>query len=372
MGPKRNDSGSDPADVVKRLYLLLEISRDIGREISLKELLTTLTEKTAAALSSERGAVFLYDEGTDELWSIVAMGELGEIRFPADRGIAGWVFRNRRSLVVPDAYADARFNPDVDKKTGYRTRNMICSPIMDAGEECIGALELLNKTAAGYGPDDLEFLEALSGHAAVAIKNARLFEERARMFDSLIDVLGESIESRDPYTAGHSREVMEYSVGIAEELGLDEAQKEVIRYAALLHDYGKIGIPDNILRKRDVLTDEEYEIIKNHVVYTREILGKIAFEKKLRSVPAVAGSHHERLSGSGYPGALRGREIPLGGRVISVADTFQALTSDRPYHRAISAAEALAMLDRDMDVEYDGEVVRALRRYLVKRGLLPE
>ena len=289
----------EAADVVRRLTMLLEISRVITREIGLENLLMTLTEKATAAIGGERGAVFLYDEDTDELWSIAATGETEEIRFSAERGIAGNVARTPEALIVPDAYADPRFNPDVDRETGYRTRNIICSPIIDMEGGCVGVVEVLNKIDGDFNDEDLEFLDALSSHAAVAIKNARLFAERKAMFDSLIDVLADSIESRDPYTAGHSRAVMNYSIGIAEEMGLDESEIEVIKYAALLHDYGKIGIPDEILRKPDGLTEDEYDIIKRHVVYTREILGKIAFEKKLRLIPEIAGKHHERLSGNG-------------------------------------------------------------------------
>ncbi len=190
------------------------------------------------------------------------------------------------------------------------------------------------------------------------------------MFDSLIDVLGDSIESRDPYTAGHSREVMRYSVGIAEEMGLDEDEVEVIKYAALLHDYGKIGIPDEILSKPNDLTDDEFETIKRHAVYTREILGKIAFEKKLRAVPEIAGSHHERLTGEGYPDGLSGEEIPLGSRIIAVADAFQAMTSDRPYRGAKTAGDAVSELKAGISVDYDGDAVGALVLVLIRNRVL--
>jgi putative nucleotidyltransferase with HDIG domain len=361
---------TDETGAVRRLTVLLEITKAVTGEVELEGLMMTLAEKAAAAVGGERGAVFLFDEDTDEFWSIAATGESEEIRFPADRGIAGHVARTGESLIVHDAYADPRFNVDVDKKTGYRTRDIICAPILEADGECIGVVEVLNKADGAFDEDDVDFLEAISGQAAAAIRNVRLFEERKRMFDSLIDVLGDSIESRDPYTAGHSREVMRYSVGMAEEMGLDEDEVEVIKYAALLHDYGKIGIPDEILGKPNRLTEDEFEIIKQHVVYSREILGKIAFEKKLRMVPEIAGGHHERLTGGGYPDGLSGEEIPLGSRIIAVADAFQAMTTDRPYRRAMTPADAVSELKAGVGVDYDGEAVNALVVFLVKNGVL--
>jgi putative nucleotidyltransferase with HDIG domain len=363
---------TDETDAVRRLTVLLEITKAVNGEVELEGLMMTLAEKAAAAVGGERGAVFLFDEDTDELWSIAATGESEEIRFPADRGVAGHVARTGESLIVHDAYADPRFNVDVDRKTGYRTRDIICSPILETDGECIGVVEVLNKADGAFDEDDMDFLEALSSQAAAAIRNARLFEERKRMFDSLIDVLGDSIESRDPYTAGHSREVMRYSVGIAEEMGLDEDEVEVIKYAALLHDYGKIGIPDEILGKPNDLTDDEFETIKQHVVYSREILGKIAFEKKLRAVPEIAGSHHERLAGGGYPDGLSGEEIPLGSRIIAVADAFQAMTTDRPYRRARTPADAVSDLKVGIGVDYDGDVVGAFVVFLTRNGVLED
>jgi len=370
MSRNSEKNETDETGAVRRLTVLLEITKAVTGEVELEGLMMTLAEKAADAVDGERGAVFLFDEDTDELWSIAATGESEEIRFPADRGVAGHAARTGESLIVHDAYADPRFNVDVDKKTGYRTRDIICSPILETDGECIGVVEVLNKADGAFDEDDMDFLEALSSQAAAAIRNARLFEERKRMFDSLIDVLGDSIESRDPYTAGHSREVMRYSVGIAEEMGLDEDDVEVIKYAALLHDYGKIGIPDEILGKPDGLTGDEFETIKQHAVYSREILGKIAFEKKLRAVPEIAGSHHERLTGGGYPDGLSGEEIPLGSRIIAVADAFQAMTTNRPYRGAKTPGDAVSELEAGIGVDYDGDAVGALVVFLTRNGVL--
>lgn len=370
MSRNRKKNKTDETGAVRRLTVLLEITKAVTGEVGLEGLMMILAEKATAAVGGKRGAVFLFDEDTDELWSIAATGESEEIRFPADRGIAGHVAQTGESLIVHDAYADPRFNRDVDKKTGYRTRDIVCVPIMETDGDCIGIVEVLNKADGEFDEYDMEFLEALSSRAAAAIRNARLFEERKRMFDSLIDVLGDSIESRDPYTAGHSREVMRYSVGIAKEMGLDENEVEVIKYAALLHDYGKIGIPDEILSKPNDLTDDEFETIKRHAVYTREILGKIAFEKKLRAVPEIAGGHHERLTGEGYPDGLSGEEIPLGSRIIAVADAFQAMTSDRPYRGAKTAEDAISELKAGIGVDYDGDAVGALVHVLIRNGVL--
>jgi len=190
------------------------------------------------------------------------------------------------------------------------------------------------------------------------------------MFDSLVDTLAETIESRDPLTAGHSRNVMAYAVGTAKKLGLPPEDVEVIRYAALLHDYGKISLPDDILRKPTTLTPAEYEVIKKHVFYTQQILARIHFEERLKEVPKVAAHHHERLDGSGYPEALGGDDISMGGKIIAVADAFDAMTSRRHYRGPMTVPQAVDVIAEGAGSQYDVEIVGALKRFLIEEGRL--
>ncbi len=354
----------------KRLRTLLEISRAFSKEVELSALLTVVARRTSEAIGVERTSVFLHDRERHELWTVVAEGELREIRMPEDAGIAGWVAMQGEPAVVSDVTNDPRWNKEIDRRTGYTTRNILCVPMDDPQGERLGAFQCLNCAAGTFTEDDVKFLQAIASQAAIYIQNVHLLEARKRMFDSLVDTLAETIESRDPLTAGHSRGVMKYAVGAAKKLGLPPEDVEVVRYAALLHDYGKIGVPDHILRKPTTLTPTEYEIIKRHVLYTQQILARIHFEERLRHVPAVAAHHHERLDGSGYPKGLRGYDISRGGKIIAVADVFDAMTSRRHYRGPMSVTQAVELIGEGAGSQFDADVVEALRRFLTEEGSL--
>jgi len=359
----------DDVDAHRRNAVILRILRSIGSARSIRQLITLLARETRIVLDCQRASVFLYDADEEELWSLVAEGESDEIRFPADTGIAGHVFETGHPLVIGDVPADPRFNPEIDARTGFTTRQLITAPIIGPGGEKVGVFQLVNRLEGEFDAGDLEFLEAIAGEAAVTIQNFQMLESRRRMFEGLVNALAESIESRDPLTAGHSYQVMLYSVETARELGLDSGQIETIRYAALLHDYGKIGIPDSILKKEGTLSDDERTIIRTHVEHTEKILSRIEFERGLRDVPRFAVEHHERLNGSGYPRGLAGDDISLGGRIIAVADVFESLTSQRHYRSPMPFPEALAVTREGAGELFDPEVVEAFVRVLSRLGL---
>jgi HD-GYP domain-containing protein (c-di-GMP phosphodiesterase class II) len=303
-----------------------------------------------------------------ELWSRIAQGLRDlEIRFPMHLGIAGSVATTGETINIPDAYQDSRFNPEVDRKTGYRTRSILTMPMRNKRGEVIGVFQCLNKEGGAFTREDEQLLEALSSQTAIAIENAQLYEDQKKQFNSIIEVLASSIDARDPYTAGHSQRVMEYTVGTAEEMNFSKKGLEVLRLAALLHDYGKIGVHDAILRKPGNLTKEEYQAIQEHVVKTKEILENLYFSEDLKEIPVIAAFHHERVDGTGYPFHLRDGEIPLGGKIMAVADVFDALTSNRPYRNPCTTEEAFAMLEEGIGKHFDGEVVTAFKIYFNKR-----
>jgi len=357
------------AEAHRRNAVILRILRSIGSAHSIRQLITLLARETRIVLNCQRASVFLYDPDEEELWSLVAEGESDEIRFPVDTGIAGHVFETGQPLVIADVPSDPRFNPEIDARTGFTTRQLITAPIIGPGGEKVGVFQLVNRLEGDFDAGDLEFLEAIAGEAAVTIQNFQMLESRRRMFEGLVNALAESIESRDPLTAGHSYQVMLYSVEAARELGLDSGQIETIRYAALLHDYGKIGIPDSILKKDGALSNGERAIIRTHVEHTEKILSRIEFERGLRDVPRFAVEHHERLDGSGYPRGLAGEDISLGGRIIAVADVFESLTSQRHYRSPMPFPEALAIIRKGAGDLFDREVVEAFVRVLSRLGL---
>jgi uncharacterized protein (TIGR02266 family) len=210
---------------------------------------------------------------------------------------------------------------------------------------------------------DKSLLMGIAPVIGVAIRNAELLLSKDKEFRSTLQVLAASIDARDPMTAGHSEKVTEYSVGICEEMRLDFEFRECVRVAALLHDYGKIGVPDSILKKEGRLTKDEYEIIKTHTLQTRDILQQINFEGKYQEVPEIAGSHHEKWDGTGYPLGLKGELIPLGARIVAVADFFEAITSKRHYRKPMPIDVAIDLLLKESGTSFDEEVVEAFIRY---------
>jgi len=348
-------------------FLLQEIRSSLERTTGLLQL---IMEKTSHLLHADRSTVFLIDRERKELWSKIAQGlQDQEIRFPMHLGIAGSVATRGEIINIPDAYQDVRFNPEVDKKTGYRTKSILTMPMKNKLGEIIGVFQCLNKKEGVFTKEDERLIEALASQTAIAIENAQLYEEQKKQFNSIIEVLASSIDARDPYTAGHSQRVMEYSLGTAEEMNFSKKRLETLRVASLLHDYGKIGVHDAILRKPGILTEGEYRDIQEHVVKTKEILENLYFSRDLREIPMIAAFHHERIDGTGYPYHLRNGEIPLGGRIMAIADVFDALTSRRPYRNPSSPEEAFALLEAGIGKHYDGEAVAAFKRFFFRKKM---
>ncbi|HOA04799.1 MAG TPA: HD domain-containing phosphohydrolase [Candidatus Fermentibacter daniensis] len=347
-----------------RLESLLKILKAISRVRDLNTLLALLASETSACLGAERSTVFIYDRARNELWSIIAEGMDRQIRIDATSGLAGHVLGTGSTLITGDVSRDGRFDPSVDRSTGFTTRNALTVPIRNTRGEVTGVFQAVNKSGGGFSMEDADFLEAVAAEAGVTIENVSLYEHRRSMLESLIKALAESIEARDPLTAGHSENVMKYAGGISRHLGLSATLTREIEYAALLHDYGKIGVPDAVLRKPDPLDENEIGVMRSHVERTGRILSSIDFEEDLESVPQFAVEHHERLDGSGYPAGVSGDAISIGGRIIAVADVFEALTAKRHYRDPMDPREALGTIRAAAGTAFDAEVVDALQSYL--------
>lgn len=347
------------------LVSLVKIGRSINALTDINVLLKVIAEETKVAMQADRCTVFLFDKEHNELWSKVALGmDSQEIRFPADKGLAGYVVRTGESLNIEDAYNDERFNPEVDKETGYKTKTILCMPIKNNNQEIIGAFQVLNKAQGIFTKNDEDLLVAIGGSASIALENAKLFEKQKEMykeqkllFESFINTLAASIDARDKITAGHSSRVKLYSMLIVDELGLDEKTKEIIEKAATLHDIGKIGIRDSVLQKEGKLTDEEYKHIQEHVQITHNILEKICLTEDFTQISEIACSHHEKYDGSGYYRHLKGEEIPYGGRILAVSDVFDAITSRRHYRDKMPIANVINILIKDSGTHFDKSIV---------------
>ncbi|MBR1753864.1 GAF domain-containing protein [bacterium] len=347
------------------LVALLKIGHEIAAETDIDVLLRVIAQETRIALKADRCTVFLYDKDKDELWSKIALGlDSQEIRFPASKGLAGHVVKTGQTINIRDAYADSRFNPEIDKQTGYKTKTILCMPIKNHNQEIIGAFQVLNKFDGVFNDDDEELLVAIGSSAGISIVNAQLFqrqqqmlEEQKQIFDSFIDTLATSIDAKDSITAGHSSRVRMYSGLIAEQMGLSLKEKEIIETAATLHDIGKIGIRDSVLQKEGKLTDEEYAHIQKHVEITHNILQKIHMSEDFKLVTEIACSHHEKFNGMGYYRKIAGTNIPLGGRILAIADVFDAITSKRHYRDKMPMVNVLKIFVTDNNSHFDKSIV---------------
>lgn len=364
---KQVESGMDFSLPMKSdpLVSLVKIGRSITALTDINVLLKVIAEETKNAIQADRCTVFIYDRDTNELWSKVALGmESQEIRFPADKGLAGYVVQTGESVNIEDAYSDPRFNKDVDIKSGYHTKSILCMPIKNNNQEIIGAFQVLNKLEGIFTKNDEDLLVAIGGSASIALENAQLFEqqkelykEQKQLFDSFIDTLAKSIDARDKITAGHSSRVKLYAMLIVDALNLPEHDKEIIEKAAILHDIGKIGIRDAVLQKEGKLTDEEYKHIQEHVKITHDILEKIHLSDDFKLITDIACSHHEKWNGTGYYRHLGGEDIPYGGRILAVSDVFDAITSRRHYRDKMPIANVIRILINDSGSHFDKNIV---------------
>lgn len=346
---------------------LLNVARTLAAETNTDTLLKTVAEEIKKVLNADRCTVFLLDKEKNELWSKVALGmESKEIRLSADTGIAGYSAKTGEIINIKDAYSDPRFNKDIDKQTGYVTKNMITMPIWNLKHEILGVFQVLNKPDGEFTKQDEETLLTIGSSVGIAIENAKLFDAQQKMinaqrqlFSSFIDTLAASIDARDKITAGHSSRVKMYSELIADVLNLPQQEKENVSHAAILHDIGKIGIRDSVLQKDGKLTDEEYAHIQQHVKITYDILTKIYLNDEFKDVAEIASSHHEKYNGTGYFRKLKEGEIPFGGRILAVGDVFDAITSKRHYRDKMPIKQALDIIKNGAGAHFDPAVVDA-------------
>jgi HD-GYP domain-containing protein (c-di-GMP phosphodiesterase class II) len=352
------DAMSDEKKIAQ-LRTLVEVSALISSTLETKVVRQRAMEAATLLLGAEVGSLLLVDHERNELYFEVALGEKGEtlkeIRLKMGEGIAGWVAEHGEPLLVEDVRTDPRFFSSADRKSAFVTRNMVCAPVRSR-DRTLGVLQAINKRDGAFTQDDLEGLVALAQQVAPAIENANLFEQLRDTFFGTALALAESLEKRDTYTGGHTRRVSGYSMIIGRELALSVAELEELHLSAILHDIGKIGVRDDVLLKQGRLDADELACMNMHPHFGAEILHHVKYLKQV--VPGVK-CHHEMFNGSGYPDGLHGDEIPLSARIIAVADSFDAMTTDRPYRKALSFDVAFGEIEKCSGTQFDPLVVEA-------------
>jgi HD-GYP domain-containing protein (c-di-GMP phosphodiesterase class II) len=346
-------------NLVEKLNTLMEFSALINSSLDTSLVRQRAIEAATRLLNADAGSLLLVDQETGELFFEVVTGEKGdklkEMRLKIGEGLAGWVAQNGEAVIVDNVIEDSRFCSIADRISEYHTHTLLAVPVR-VGSRIIGVLQAINKCDGNFTTEDRELLASLAHQVAPAIENAQMYEMMRDTFHGVSMALAEALEKRDYYTGGHTNRVSSYCMAIAGQLGLEEKEMETLWLSSILHDVGKIGVLDNVLQKPGRLDDNEFAIMSMHSQYGSEILSHI---KSLRNiVPGVRG-HHEQFNGSGYPDKLKAEEIPLIARIISVADAFDAMTSDRPYRRALSRKEAFAELQGNKGRQFDPEIVDA-------------
>jgi HD-GYP domain-containing protein (c-di-GMP phosphodiesterase class II) len=285
-----------------------------------------------------------------------------------NESIAGHVAVTGKVLNIPDAYhlpseVPYRFLKKFDEENHYRTCSVLAVPMNIPNGEVIGVLQLINamneqKETVPFPEMFEELMLSLASQAAVAIRNAMLLEEIKQAHLDTIFRLSKAAEYRDEDTEAHLRRVTGYTIVVAKKLGLQTKEIDFLRYAAPMHDIGKLGVPDAVLLKPGKLTPEEFELMKKHTLIGAKIL-EGSDQKLFQIAKEIAISHHEKFNGTGYPYGLKGEAIPFYGRIVALPDVFDALTSKRVYKPAFSVAQAVDMIREESGKHFDPVVVKA-------------
>lgn len=353
-----------------RLEALIDIIGIIGSNLDRDRVLQLIVRHARDLLHAEHASLFLIDEERDDIVLHVSSSEtqVPELRVPRGKGIIGHAIESGDILFVPNVHEDERHFAQAEPITGIATTSLIAVPLVTrtvqlgqglgaSHTKIIGGVEAINRKDGTFTREDAELLLTLATQAATVLQIAKLYQEANELFLDTIQAMAASIDAKDPYTNGHSQRVSEFSVAIGRQLNLPAEELHQLRIGALLHDIGKIGIPDHILGKPGRLTEAETNKMKEHPVIGANIMKNVRLLRE--ELPALA-EHHEHIDGTGYPNGLRGEQISLFGRIVAAADVFDALTSDRPYRRALDVEEVFLRMERECGAHFDEACVRAL------------
>jgi putative nucleotidyltransferase with HDIG domain len=357
----------------EKLRITYELQRDIGAEIEIDSVLNRVLDRTFEFLKYDRAIILLVDK-KGKLKPRAHRNTSNEKKHLLSTTLIRHVLQKRKAIITSDILADNRFNmADSIRISGIRSS--IAVPILHQ-EEILGVIIIESlKRFGAFTKKDLNLMINIANHTAQFVKNSLLHEELRISFNSAIRTLSAMVDARHPLTAGHSERVAKLSAYIAKEIGLSRNRIEALTYAALLHDIGKIGIPDKVLLKEGPFDSYERDEMNSHSIRTRKILDNFHFPKTIRNVPEIAALHHERLDGRGYPYGMTGNDLPLEAKIIAVADVFDALTSRRDYPKydetgkpincsRMPLSDSIAIIEKEVGSHFDEEVVAAFIRAL--------
>jgi len=352
---------------IVQLSALYEVAKSITSTLYLEEVLKLITRKTTKIMDGSSCTLRLLDPAGQELVLKCSYGlgqHICKVKKPVKigEGIVGSVARSGRPCIINDIRQAKRYKyPNIAKQKGLLS--FVAVPLVQRNKP-IGVLSVYSKKINRYSEDDARLLSMFASQAAIAIENATLYERAEVSYLNTIKTLSNIIDAKDSHTYGHSERVMEQCIVVADAMGMVDRDKETLKYASLLHDIGKIGIDVGILRKPSKLSEEEWKIMVMHPVLGSGIVEQIGFLSEL--APLIL-RHHERYDGRGYPGRLKKTQIPLGARILSVADAYESMVSDRPYRKGMSSAKATQEIIRCSGKQFDPKIVKIFLSTLRKK-----
>lgn len=357
---------------IRETLALLEIARVVNSTLDLEEILDRVAAMVVEICPVTLCGAYLREDGTFRLRACrgfieessremeegrsLRLEELGTVATRSlEEGRTCYLTACKAGCLLPEEWLEE-----------HGVEEVLLQPLSARGRT-MGFLALFHtgRPNAAEAWEESQLAEAIAAQASLAVENASLYEDIERGYFSTVQALAKAIEVKDPYTRGHSEKVTTYALMIAEEMGLDERERQKLKYAATLHDIGKIGIAGRVLNKPGALTEEEYTHVKTHPLLGDSIVEPVEFLQEPR--PIIL-HHHERYDGKGYPDGLKGEDIPLCARILSVADAFEAMRSDRPYRKALPLEEARQELVRNAGTQFDPEVVEVFLRILDRHG----
>jgi PAS domain S-box-containing protein len=354
---------------LRHLGALRTIDEVITASMDLSLTLDVLLQQVKTELDVDAANVLLFDPDLLELEQAASIGfqSKSQKRLRLGEGRAGQVALDRDTVVLPNVSNQEQILVQREFSTGEQVAAYAAVPL-EAKGQLVGVLEVFRRKSFNPEQDWLNFLKTLAGQAAIAIESARLFEDLHRSnqelylaYDNTLEGWAHALEMRDQETEGHSRRVTKLAMRLGRAMGMSDEQLAHLRRGTLLHDIGKMGIPDHILRKPGPLSEEEWDLMRQHPLHAYEMLKDIDY---LRPALVIPRFHHEKWDGSGYPQGLKGEEIPLPARIFAIVDVWDALLSDRPYRDAWPREKAIAYLRDQRGKHFDPAVVKTFLRLL--------
>lgn len=348
-----------PSEYTRKLRTVLDVTKAFRSIIHLDVLLEAIVRTAAETVGSEAGSILLFDEDHKLRFHSAYGNKASQVKplvVTPGQGIAGWTAETKKPALVNDVSQDSRFDSRFDKSTGFKTRSVLCVPLL-IEHRVIGVLELVNKRSnAPFDEEDLNILFNLADQAAISIDHARLRDAQNNYFTHVIEIMIGAMDTHVPVKLGHARRVARYAHLVGRGMGLDEEELKTLYFASLLHDIG--------LLRMDALGEWTRERIELHPVLGYEMVKDIVIWKEL--APFIL-HHHERWDGRGYPEKLAGTAIPIGARIIGACEAFDIITSLNSYKTPLPYEMALREMDAHSGTQFDPNVVTAIKEHVQEK-----